>query len=188
MQSGNFFTGNETQTGLVERDLPRKKSLTSGRVTSQQRTSTIGGWPTSQTTAQPSGEFQYVLAVLNVFSKELWARPLRTKTPAVVTEAFREILQGQELPSRLDTDLGSEFTGPFAQLLEEKDIFHVVKDPQDVNALAPLDRAIQTLKQSMFRRVVGDERRLGGESAEDCGGLQRDGPQRPARQDSGRGA
>ena len=108
-------------------------------------------------TAQPSGEFQYVLAVLNVFSKELWARPLRTKTPAVVTEAFKEILQGQEPPSRLDTDLGSEFTGPFAQLLEEKDIFHVVKDPQDVNALAPLDRAIQTLKQAMFRRVVGDE-------------------------------
>jgi hypothetical protein len=76
-------------------------------------------------------EFQYVLAVLNVFSKELWARPLRTKTPAVVTEAFREILQGQEPPSRLDTDSGSEFTGPFAQLLEEKDIFHVVKDPQE---------------------------------------------------------
>ena len=108
-------------------------------------------------TAQPSGSFQYILVVINVFSKQLWARPLQSKTPAVATEAFKEILQGQEPPSRLDTDSGSEFTGPFLQLLEEKDIFHVIKDPQDVNALAPLDRAIQTLKQSMFRRVVGDK-------------------------------
>ena len=108
-------------------------------------------------TAQPSGEFQYILVVMNVFSKELWARPLTTKTPAAVTAAFREILQGEKPPSRLDTDLGSEFTGPFAQLMEEKDIFHTIKDPQDVNGLAPLDRAIQTLKKAMFRRVVGDK-------------------------------
>ena len=108
-------------------------------------------------TAQPSGKFQYILCVLNVFSKQLWAKALTTKTPEAVTAAFREILQGQEPPTRLDTDSGSEFTGPFVQLLEEKDIFHVIKDPQDTNALAPLDRAIQTLKQSMFRRVVGDE-------------------------------
>jgi hypothetical protein len=107
-------------------------------------------------TAQPSGKFQYILVVLNVFSKQLWARPLQSKTPTVVTEAFKEILEGEQSPSRLDTDSGSEFTGPFQQLLEEKDIWHVVKDPQDVNALAPLDRAIQTLKQAMFRRVVGD--------------------------------
>ena len=108
-------------------------------------------------TAQPSGEFQYILAVLNVFSKQLWAKALTTKTPEVVTAAFREILQGKDPPSRLDTDSGSEYTGPFLKLLEEKDIFHVIKDPQEVNGLAPLDRAIQTLKQSMFRRVVGDE-------------------------------
>ena len=108
-------------------------------------------------TAQPSGNFQYILVVMNLFSKELWARPLTTKTPAAVTAAFREILQGKEPPSRLDTDMGSEFTGPFSQLLEEKDIFHVTKHPEDVNGLAPLDRAIQTLKQAMFRRVVGDK-------------------------------
>jgi hypothetical protein len=108
-------------------------------------------------TAQPSGEFQYILVVMNVFSKELWARPLTTKTPAAVTAAFKEILQSEKPPSRLDTDLGSEFTGPFTQLMEEKDIFHTIKDPQDANGLAPLDRATQTLKKAMFRRVVADK-------------------------------
>ena len=86
-------------------------------------------------TAQPSGKFQYILAVLNVFSKQLWALPLTTKTPEAVTEAFKKILQGQEPPTRLDTDTGSEFTGPFLQLLEEKDIWHVAKDLQDTNGL-----------------------------------------------------
>ena len=101
-------------------------------------------------TAQPSKEYQYVLVVLNVFSKQLWARALKSKIPGTVTDAFREILQNESAPTRLDTDSGAEF-------LEEKDIWHVVKDPQDTNALAPLDRATQTLKQAMFRRVVGDE-------------------------------
>ena len=117
-------------------------------------------------TAQPSIEegksssstpYQYILVVLNVFSKQLWARALRTKTAAVVTEAFKEILDGEQPPSRLNTDSGSEFTGPFAQLLEEKDIWHSVKDAQDKNALAPIDRVIGTLKRSIFRRVVADE-------------------------------
>ena len=90
--------------------------------------------------AQPSGgggepPYQYILVVLNVFSKQLWARALRTKAPAVVTEAFKEILHGQRPPSRLDTDAGWEFSGPFNKLLEEKEILHVVKDKQDLNAL-----------------------------------------------------
>lgn len=113
-------------------------------------------------TAQPSvgdddNPYQYILVVLNVFSKQLWVRPLRTKTAAVVTEAFKEILDGQHTPSRLDTDAGLEFTGPFLRLLDEKNILHVLKDTEDPNTLAPIDRAIGTLKRSMFRRVVGDQ-------------------------------
>ena len=116
-------------------------------------------------TAQPSVEsgvssstpFQYILVVLNVFSKQLWVRALRTKTPGAVTDAFQEILHGQTTPSRLDTDAGSEFTGPFVKLLEEKDIWHVIKDTQDANTLSPIDSAIGTLKRAIFRRVVADK-------------------------------
>ena len=115
-------------------------------------------------TAQPSVNaqseatpFQYILVVLNVFSKRLWAKALRVKSPAAVTAAFKEILNGQHPPSRLDTDLGSEFQGPFSKFLDEKKIWHVVKDPEAPNTLAPIDRAIATLKRAIFRRVVADE-------------------------------
>ena len=67
--------------------------------------------------AQPSsggGEhpYQYILAVLNVFSKQLWARALRSKTPAEVTKAFQEILHDQHHPpSQVDTDGGRSSLG-----------------------------------------------------------------------------
>lgn len=113
-------------------------------------------------TAQPSSgggdpPYQYILVVFNVFSKQLWARPLRTKTAEVVTQAFKEILHGQHPPSRLDTDAGLEFTGPFVKLLDENHILHIVKDREDANASAPIDRVIGTLKRAIFRRVVADE-------------------------------
>jgi hypothetical protein len=113
-------------------------------------------------TAQPSGEFQYILVVLNVFSKQLWAKALTTKTPEAVTAAFKEILQGQEAPSRLDTDSGSEFTGPFLKLLAEKDIFHVTSGSSHPN--------FEAIHVPASRRGRGSK--LGSESAENRGWLQ----------------
>ena len=53
-------------------------------------------------------------------------------------------------PLELNTDKGSEFTsGDFPQLLDEQGIAHRVKDPQDRNAIATLDRAIQSLKPAL---------------------------------------
>ena len=101
--------------------------------------------------------YQYILVVLNVFSKELFARPLQYKTPEAVLTAFKEILHGQHKPSRLDTDQGAEFAGPFAAFLDDQKIWHVVKDPEDPNTLAPVDRVIATLKRAIFRRVVADK-------------------------------
>jgi hypothetical protein len=106
-------------------------------------------------TAQPSGEYQYVLCVLNVFSRELYARAMKVKDPETTTEAFEDILrEAGKAPSRLDTDAGPEFDGPFEEMLEEHKIWHVVKDPQDKNVLAPIDRAVATLKRAIFRNVV----------------------------------
>ena len=114
-------------------------------------------------TAQPSisGEaedrpFQYILVVLNVFSKELYAKPLRVNNREAVTNAFREILEGNQSPNQVDTDNGTEFTGPFQDLLRERGIQHFVKDQENANGLAPVDRVIGTLKRAIFRRVVAD--------------------------------
>jgi hypothetical protein len=119
-------------------------------------------------TAQPSipeddadveHPYQYILVVLDVFSRKLFARPLRTKDPTTVLNAFKEILHGQRKPARLDTDAGPEFKGPFKAFLDEQHIFHTERGPMSPNGLAPVDSAIKTLKRSIFRRVVGDKDR-----------------------------
>jgi hypothetical protein len=106
-------------------------------------------------TAQPDGEFRYVLVVLNCFDKTVRARALTSKTAPAVAEAFRVFLAEGPKPSRVDTDAGAEFRG-VSGLLSAAGIWHSVKDPRDSNPLAPVDRAIATLKQSLFRRVSAD--------------------------------
>ena len=106
--------------------------------------------------AQPSDEYKYVLCVLNVFSRRLYARALKVRDAETTTHAFEDILReaGGSPPRELDTDAGQEFAGPFREMLDEHHIWHSIKDPQSKNTLAPLDRVIGTLKRAMFRNVV----------------------------------
>ena len=114
--------------------------------------------PSISGTGDPNHPFQYALVVENVFSRELYARALQTKDPVTVLQAFKEILtQAGHKPSRLDTDNGSEFQGLFDAFLKSQQIWHPEKDKQNPNWLAPLDRAIQTLKRAIFRNVVGNK-------------------------------
>ena len=52
--------------------------------------------------------YKYLLAVIDVFSKDGWAVPLKTQTAKVVAQAFRKLFLGGH-PSRLWTDKGTEF-------------------------------------------------------------------------------
>ena len=104
----------------------------------------------------PEQPFRYILVVQNIFSRELYAKALKNKDAKTVTQAFKEILHDNFPPGRLDTDNGPEFQGPFNSLMESGGITHVVKDPQDKNALGTVDRAIQLLKQALARRMVSE--------------------------------
>jgi hypothetical protein len=114
--------------------------------------------PSISGTGDANHPFQYILVVLNVFSRELYGKALQTKDPVTVLQAFKEILaHAGHKPVQLDTDNGSEFAGVFDAFLHSEQIYHPAKDPQNPNWLAPLDRAIQTLKRAIFRNVVGNK-------------------------------
>ena len=101
-------------------------------------------------TAQPSPPYTHILVVQEIFSRKIFARPLSGTSPQEVTAAFRDILSGTTAPKELSTDQGAEFNNsPFPQLLKERNIAHRVKSPQDRNAIATLDRAIQSLKTAL---------------------------------------
>ena len=98
-------------------------------------------------TAQPSPPYTHILIVQDIFTRNVYARALQSSTPQEVTAAFRNILaSAPSSPKMLTTDKGIEFTKtPFPKLMSDRDISHQLKDPQDRNAIATLDRAIQSI-------------------------------------------
>ena len=100
----------------------------------------------------------YILVVQDVFSRFLWTEALTSKNPAVVAEAFERIMaRAGAQPRSVTSDLGSEFQGPFAQLLQSKGIEVYTKRKEDINGIATLDTAINYLKKALVR----DTRRVG---------------------------
>ena len=61
----------------------------------------------------------------------MYSEPLKTKESAEVAEAFQRIQKaargmlagkGRTIPSKVTTDAGAEFKGPFSEMLEKQGI------------------------------------------------------------------
>lgn len=56
--------------------------------------------------------YNYILTVIDIFSKMLFTRVLKHETPSEVTDAFKSIFkESQSEPKNLQSDKGTEFTG-----------------------------------------------------------------------------
>lgn len=55
-----------------------------------------------------NGNFAYVLVCVDAFSKYVWARPLKQKSAAEMTRAFKEIFGEGRKPSTLRSDQGKK--------------------------------------------------------------------------------
>ncbi|XP_025162982.1 uncharacterized protein LOC112590499 [Harpegnathos saltator] len=97
--------------------------------------------------------YYYLLTIIDVFSKFVWVEPIRSKTSASVTEAFRHVFSRSSgrVPVWLQSDKGKEFIGQaFQKFLKEKSIsFRTVRNP-DVKA-AMIERFNRTLKERLWR-------------------------------------
>ena len=94
-----------------------------------------------------------MLAVQSIWSHTLYSVALAVNNANAVATAVRVILgEAGVTPKQLNTDMGAGFTsGVVPRLLDETGIEHRLKDPRDSNAIATLDRAIQTLRISLMK-------------------------------------
>ena len=103
------------------------------------------------------GRNRYGLVVTDVFTREVATKPLPDKRAETVTQAASEIipkLVEEEGNYVVTTDMGNEFQG-LEQALPEAAV-HRHKRPEDRNATAVIDRAIQTLKKDLAGRAARD--------------------------------
>lgn len=105
---------------------------------------------------QPYAKFnkgnRYILVVINVFSKYVWALPVKSKTGKDVTAAMKEILINAKTPPKnLQTDQGKEFFNKdFHKLMEQFKINHY-STFSNMKA-SVVERVNRTLKNKMWRK------------------------------------
>ena len=76
-----------------------------------------------QDVAKEDDGVNYLLVVIDVFSKYVWVRPMENETVHSLLEAFDFVLSEGTKPEKLRTDKGAEFLNEsFRQYLKKKDI------------------------------------------------------------------
>jgi hypothetical protein len=101
--------------------------------------------------------FKYIIVLIEVFSREVFAQPCKDKGPDSVEPVLRRMLATlPKKPEVISTDKGNEWTGAVQDMLDAKGIIRRTKDPQDVNALGVVDRAIQNLKTRLAESLSAE--------------------------------
>ena len=109
---------------------------------------------------------KFILIVVNVFTREVYAQALTTKTPVEVKRALEKILD--DLPTAplvISSDSGQEFQGPVGTLLKGRNITQKFKEVGDPNALSVVDRAIQTIKKKIAQVLSREGNKLSWKDA-----------------------
>jgi hypothetical protein len=109
------------------------------------------------TIAKHNDGVRFGLLVIDVFSKYLWIKPVKSKKPAEVAIAFSQILSEGRKPRVVRSDLGKEFTGrPFEDVLKENHIKHFYAYSNKKAAVA--ERCIKTIKLKIYKYVTAKQK------------------------------
>ena len=100
--------------------------------------------------ASKNDGYNYILTVIDIFSKYAWLRPLKTKTSSEVKAAFESI---KRKPNLLRTDKGKEFTSNIIEkFFKTAGIHHFVT--QNVGKANYAERVIKTIKNHLQRYMT----------------------------------
>jgi transposase InsO family protein len=75
--------------------------------------------------ANNNGRNEYILTVVDYFSRKIWARPILVRDAAHIRDALISIMyETHSYPHILQTDNGGEFRGDLSRFIEQYDIVH----------------------------------------------------------------
>lgn len=102
--------------------------------------------------SQYNDEYNYILCVIDVFSKFAYARPLKKKDSKSIIRSFKSIFaETNSKPEHLQTDKGTEFTSKQVRnLFKSFNINYYVTNNPDIKA-SIVERFQRTLKGKMWR-------------------------------------
>lgn len=100
--------------------------------------------------AKSNQGYNYILTLIDVFSKKAYAEPLKTKSGQNVKEALKKIFHSS-LPENLQTDEGTEFTNRIVQeFLKEKNVHFFLAKNERIKC-AVVERFQRTLMSKIYK-------------------------------------
>lgn len=105
-----------------------------------------------RTYAQYNDGFNYILCVIDVFSKYAFARPMKKKNSETTKECFESIFtESNSTPTHIQSDKGTEFISKDVQkYFKSKKINYYTTNNPDIKA-SIVERFQRTLKMKMWR-------------------------------------
>ena len=101
--------------------------------------------------------FNYILMIIDGFSKYGWAIPLKTKTGPEVMKAFQSLWRTQKPPQKLWTDKGKEFYNKSMKELLEKDNVQLYSTENEEKS-SIVERLNRTIKRNMWKYFGANNR------------------------------
>ena len=102
--------------------------------------------------APDNNGFKYAFDAVGIFTKMLWAVPIKDKKPEESTRAFKEVLDKIGVPKVLYHDSeGSWSSAEFIRLLNSHNIKQIITSTPPPFA----ERAVQTIKNMIHARIEG---------------------------------
>lgn len=95
--------------------------------------------------------YRYILVVIDVFTKYVWAVPLKRKDPESVREGFKHIFKDRRIPCKLQTDKGKEFDNKVMRPFYEKHNILYFTSTNKTYKCSVVERLNRTLKGRMYR-------------------------------------
>lgn len=102
--------------------------------------------------ADTNNNFKWIAVLVDVYSRKLWAYPVKNKEARTMTEALKGFFD-EHKPQELMTDKGGEYEGVFEKMLAKHNIHHFQVNVKVENhkALGVVDRAIRTFKNIIYK-------------------------------------
>lgn len=105
--------------------------------------------------ASMNNNTNFLLVVVDAFSKYAWVIPLKNKTDTSITDAIRNIFQEDGAPSTIQHDNGSEFVNKkLKELCDEYKVNQIVSAPYHPRSNGIAERFNRTLKSILAKFMV----------------------------------
>ena len=106
------------------------------------------------TLATKNKNFSWILIIVDVFTRQGGAVPIKNKTSATVADALQTVFNKVRAPDTVMSDNGSEFKGEVATLFKKYEVFHEKNEVGYHNALGIIDRFSRTLKNMIYKTMT----------------------------------